>query len=85
MSQFRFKRINFVISLSFSFTHLPCTRGKMKYNCEKKKSKFIHIHIYLNVKCILTCLNVLTPNISLTHKNNHNYLQCSHLWRHLKI
>ena len=26
----------------------------------------------LNVKCILSFLNVLTSKISLTHKNNHN-------------
>ena len=27
--------------------------------------------MYLNVKCILTFLVVLTPKISLIHKNNH--------------
>ena len=45
--------------------------GKLKYNFENIKSKFIHINIYLKVKCILTFLNVLTPKISLIHKNNH--------------
>ena len=29
------------------------------------------MNIYLNVKCILTFLNVLTPKICIIHKNNH--------------
>ena len=29
------------------------------------------MNIYLNVKCILFFLNVLTPKINLLHKNNH--------------
>ena len=44
------------------------TRGKLKYIFEKIKSNFIQINIYLNVKYILTFLNVLTPEISLIHK-----------------
>ena len=34
---------------------------------------FSGVHLALNVKCtsILTFLNVLTPKISLIHKNNH--------------
>ena len=51
----------------YNFT-LPHTRGKLKHNLKKIKSKFIHINIYLNVKCLLTFLNVLTPKISLIHK-----------------
>ena len=44
---------------------MPHTRGKLKYRFEKINSKFIHINIYLNVQCILTFLNVLTPKISV--------------------
>ena len=54
----------------YNFT-LPRTRGKLNYNCKKIKSKFAHITMYLNVKCIQTFLVVLTPKISLKHKNNH--------------
>ena len=36
-----------------------------------KLSFFSGVHLALNVKCILTFLNVLTPKISLIHNNNH--------------
>ena len=65
----------FVIFLLNSFC--PCTiplcpvHGANSIIITKYTSKFTHINIYLNVKCILTFLVVLTPKLSLIHENNH--------------
>ena len=46
--------------------------GQTEICLQKIKSKFIHINIYLNVKCILTFFKLLTLKITLLHKKNHS-------------
>ena len=75
--QFRFKKKGNLLFLSYSYAiqfapvqfHFALYTRQVEIKLPIIES-FADIKICLNLKCTLTLLNILTPKISLIHKNS---------------
>ena len=67
-----FNQYNLFYPCFFGLIHFAPYTGQIEILLQKIKSKFIHNYKYLfKGNMYIIFLIVLTPNISLIHKNNH--------------